>query len=309
MNIVVTGATSMIGVALIEEAIRNQCKVLAIVRENSKRMQRLPKSALIQVVHADLDSLLTIEELEESYDVFYHFAWDYTGKADRDNPVLQEQNIRYTLDAVELAKRLGCKKFIGAGSQAEYGKVDGVISKDTPLNPLIAYGMAKNAAGHLSAKLCEQYGIIHIWGRIFSIYGKYDNEGTMLNYAIDKFLNHEAAMFSAGTQMWDYLYESDAGKMFYLFGKKVSENTTLMVANGKSMPLKWYIEELGKNFETEKKCVYAANTGKPEISLEVDMSETEAAIQYIPEMKFSEGIKEVISYRKNGGHISNITEH
>lgn len=297
-RVVVTGATSMIGVALIEECIRNDIEVLAIVRRHSARISRMPKSELIHIAECSLNELASLEISENPYDVFYHFAWDYTGKADRDNPVLQEKNIRYTLDAVELAKRLGCKKFIGAGSQAEYGKVDGVIDKNTPLNPLIAYGMAKNAAGNLSAKLCEQYGIIHIWGRIFSVYGKYDNEGTMLNYAIDKFLNHETAMFSAGTQMWDYLYESDAGKMFYLFGKNVSKSDDYMVASGKSMPLKWYIEELRKCFTYETKCMYAQEIEQSQLSLNVDMKDSKEILGYVPQVEFSDGIRRMIANRK-----------
>ena len=51
---------------------------------------------------------------------------------------MQEPNIQYTMDAVCLAKRLGCKLFVGAGSQAEYGRVDGKIGSNTPVNPEVA---------------------------------------------------------------------------------------------------------------------------------------------------------------------------
>lgn len=53
----------------------------------------------------------------------------------RNDLYMQNLNIKYTLDAVELARRLGCNTFIGAGSQAEYGRVDGIISPNTPTNP------------------------------------------------------------------------------------------------------------------------------------------------------------------------------
>ena len=79
-KIVVTGATSMIGVALIEEAIKNHVKVLAIVRENSKRLERLPKSELLQVLPCDIEKLNSLPQIEDTYDIFYHFAWNYTQK-------------------------------------------------------------------------------------------------------------------------------------------------------------------------------------------------------------------------------------
>ena len=116
-RIVVTGATSMIGIALIEECIKNDVEVLAIIRKNSNRLYRLPQSELLHIVECDLDELETISS-EKSYDVFYHLAWAYTSKEYRDDPILQEKNIRYTLDAVNLAKKLGCGKFVGAGYTA-----------------------------------------------------------------------------------------------------------------------------------------------------------------------------------------------
>ena len=88
-RIVVTGATSMIGVALIEEAIKNNVKVLAIVRENSLRINRLPKSDLIEIVSCDIEELDSFPQIKEKYDVFYHFAWNYTDKGGRNNPILQ----------------------------------------------------------------------------------------------------------------------------------------------------------------------------------------------------------------------------
>ena len=41
-RIIVTGATSMIGVALIEECIKHGTEVYAVVREGSKKRSRLP---------------------------------------------------------------------------------------------------------------------------------------------------------------------------------------------------------------------------------------------------------------------------
>ena len=42
-RVVVTGATSMIGVALIKECIKNGVEVLAIVRRQSVNLNRLPE--------------------------------------------------------------------------------------------------------------------------------------------------------------------------------------------------------------------------------------------------------------------------
>ena len=66
----------------------------------------------------------------------------------------------------------------------------------------------------------------------------------MINYAIDRFMKGETARFSSAEQMWDYLYEDDAGRMFYLIGELVNENQVYCIASGESRPLKEFIMEL-----------------------------------------------------------------
>ncbi len=309
-KVVVTGATSMIGVALIKECIERDIQVLAVVREKSCHLNRLPDSGLIKIVECNLDRLDSMEGSGERYDTCYHFGWEYTARETRDNPILQERNIKDTLDAVRMAKRLGCHKFIGAGSQAEYGQVDGVISADTRPEPITSYGIAKLSANMLSRRMCGQLGITHIWGRIFSVYGCNDNEGTMLNYAVDQFSKGRTAKFSAATQMWNYLNEEDAGKMFYLLGVKEVESGVYCIANTESKVLREYIEELAVAFGEGAKCEFAPlDVQAKMIGLKADITKTVDAIGYKPQIMFGDGIRKMIDYNCNfrGGGAENRT--
>ncbi len=300
-RIVLTGATSMIGVATIEEAVSNGDEVYALVRKDSSRIGRIPGSDQIHVVECDLEDMDSIEGLGVSCDVFYHFAWNYTNQLGRKDPVLQAKNIGTTLDAVELAHRLGCHRFIGAGSQAEYGIVEDVITPDTVTNPQVPYGIAKCTAGKLAGKLCEKYGMEFVWGRIFSVYGRYDNEWTMLNTSIDKFLKGEEAHFSAATQMWNYLNEHDAGRIFYLLGICKGVSGIYCVANPESRRLREYIEEMASMFGDSAKCVFAPeDPGNKPVSLNADVEKLLADTGFTPRVSFSDGIKEVIEFRKTG---------
>ncbi len=298
MRIVLTGATSMIGVALINECIENGDTVLAIVREGTSRLKRLPESDLVQVEYADLDTLDNVKGDGQPYDVFYHFAWGHTAKAERDYPLAQEDNIRTTLEAVNLANKLGCKRFVGAGSQAEYGNYTSAISEDTVPNPITSYGISKYSANMLSRRMCQQLDIKHIWARIFSVYGCNDNEGTMLNYAIDQFLNGEPAGFSAATQTWNYLFETDAGKMFYLLGKKDIESGVYHVAGNESKPLRQFIQQVASKFENAK-CEFAAPGDATVYGIEPSTTKSYQALDFTPSVSFDEGINKVIEYRKS----------
>lgn len=294
-RIIVTGATSMIGVATIEAAIAHNVEVYAIVRQNTPRLNRLPNSDLIHLVYCSLENLSGICDLPGEFDAFYHFAWMGTDKIARNDPYIQEKNIGYVFDAVELAHKCGCKKFIGAGSQAEYGPTEGVIDKETRFAPEIAYGIAKLSAGLLSKKLCEKYGMVHIWGRIFSVYGPNDNEGTLIRYAVEQFAAKEKAYFSSATQMWNYLHEKDAGMIFYLLGAKVDKNAFYRVANKESAPLREYIEIISEEMNAEDLCVFEQNDGsKKNYGLETCDSGLFADIDYEPQIKFRDGIKNLI---------------
>lgn len=309
-RIIVTGATSMLGVALIETALEHGAEVYAVVRVNTKRLERLPASEKLHLVYADLSELSELDTslIGSPCDVLYHFAWAGTSKSERDDPEIQDKNIGFTLEAVRLAHRLGCRLFVGAGSQAEYGPVDGLIDSSTKYEPVISYGAAKYAAGILSRKLCSQLGILHAWGRVFSVYGRYDNHGTMLDYAIRQFLNEESAAFSSGRQEWDYLNERDAGRLFYQIGEKTAQNETYLIASGQSRPLREFVLELAEVMNAENLCSFASEEAVRPAGLRVDPSATFRALGIKPEVSFREGITEMVNaYRAHADTGSGVT--
>ena len=142
-KVIVTGATGMIGVALTKYLLDRDINVLAIVRQNSKRANNLPHNKNLKIVECNLDHLNQLCMETNDYDTFFHLAWEGTIGETRNDNMIQSLNIQYTLDAVELARKSGCNTFIGAGSQAEFGRVEGIITEDSIENPDNAYGQAK----------------------------------------------------------------------------------------------------------------------------------------------------------------------
>lgn len=300
-KIIITGATSMVGVALVEECLKNDILVTAISRKNSSNLKRLPNHKNIKIIECDLDDIEDLVNIcENNYDVFYHLAWEATDKINRYNPILQSKNVYTSLRALETAKKLGCHTFIGAGSQAEYGSVnEEKISPTTRINPENAYGVAKYSAFKFTQIYAEQLGINHIWGRIFSIYGKWDNEETMVKVAIDKLLNGEKTMFTKGEQLWDYLYSEDVGRAFYLMGLKGKNKKVYCVGSGRSKPLFEYIKIIGKEFKN----INDLGIGEIEYSkgqimkLCADISTLTEDTGFVPEYDFEKGIKKTISWQ------------
>lgn len=309
MKVVITGPTGAIGHALIEKCLSNGDEILAVCRKGSKRISSLPENALLHVLELSLENYEDFSRTDLSslgrFDVFFHFAWNGTTGADRNNTDLQASNVQYSLDAVKLASELGCHTFIGAGSQAEYGRVEGVLTPETPAFPENGYGIAKLCAGQLTGILCEQLGIKHIWTRILSVYGPYDGEKSMIISALRKMLNGETVSFTKGEQEWDYLYSEDAAEAMYLLAQKGVNGKVYVIGGGTARELKEYInimkEETGTG--SDLKLGDIPYSEKQVMYLCADISELKKDVGFEPKTDFKQGIINTIMYLKNSNGV------
>lgn len=300
-RVIVTGATGMIGASLIEQLIKDDIEVTAIVRPNSAKLANLVISPKVTVVECDVNSLLSLsDKLDGKYDIFYHFAWDGTYGNSRDDMFLQERNIRNTLEAVTLAHNLKCDVFVGAGSQAEFGFVDGVISDALPKNPITGYGIAKYTAGKLSALLCKQYGIRQSWGRIVSTYGPRDNSYTMVMSGIINMLEGKRMKFTKAEQVWDYLYGEDCARAFYLIGRYGKDGKAYTIGSGKTRLLREYIEIIRDVVNPNLDIGIGELPYYPNqvMRLEADISELSKDTGFKPQIEFEEGIRRTMKWYK-----------
>lgn len=300
-KVIITGATGMIGQALVDLLLKKGIEVLAIVRENSNRKKYLPKHKNLKIVECNMQNLCNLELEERGYDTLYHLAWDGTFGNSRNDLFTQILNIQYTLDAVNLAKKVGCNAFIGAGSQAEYGRVEGIISEKTDKNPENGYGIAKLAAGQMSRILANKYNIKHIWTRIFSVYGPYDNESTMIMNSIKTMLEQGVSpSYTKGEQVWDYIYSEDVARAFYLLGKNGKNNEVYCIAQGKPQQLRTYIEQIKNKIDKNIKLKLGEipYSSKQVMNLSVDTTKLNTEIGFTPENTFEIGIEKTIKWYK-----------
>lgn len=300
-RVVVDGATSMLGLAVINECISKKIEILAIARKDSSRLDRIPESRYVRVMTCNQEKLadINIKNMGQ-YDVYYHFAWSNTKPEQRRNVELQEPNIGYTFDAIHLANRLGCRRFIGAGSQAEYGRVSGVIDSMTPANPEVAYGVAKYAAGKMAMLLCDSLGMECIWTRTFSVYGIGDNDTTLIMYTIGKLIKGERPVFTKAEQQWDYLFSKDAGVAFRLIGEKGKNGKVYCIGRGESRPLYEFIYILRDAIDTKLPLGFGELEYAPlqVMNLQVNISDLKGDTGFEPEYSFEEGIRETVEWYK-----------
>ena len=301
MKAVVTGASSMIASALIRLLVSEGHEVYALCRPSSKKLDNIVKSELVHIVQADISDITAVgQSIGCGCDAFFHFAWGGTSGAQRNDSRVQADNIRYTLDAVDLAHSLGCQVFVGAGSQAEYGRADGKISPQAPCFPENAYGASKLAAGQLSRIACSKYGIRHVWARILSVYGVGDNSFTITVSSLKKMLSGQIAEFTPAEQMWDFLYCDDAARAFYLMAKSGKDGAVYTLGSGIAKPLKDYIFEMHRASGTESEIKIGAlpYNDKQVMYLCADISALTADTGFVPQVSYEEGIKKTVEWMK-----------
>lgn len=314
-RVVITGPTGEIGIALIHRLIQERIEVLAICRPGSHRKDLIPQSPYVRVIECDLSNLKELCIPKETYDVFYHFGWCASYGAAREDLYLQNLNVQYELDAVELAANLGCKKFIGAGTQAEYGRKDKPLTPDMETTPETAYGAAKLCAGYFSRLSCRRKNITNIWVRICSVYGFGDGPNTLITYILQQMIKQEDIELTPCQQLWDYLYAKDAAEAFYRIGMFVQEEKIYCMGSGQAKPLHFYMQEAERFAHAQgiasKIKIGAKPYGKQQMMyLCADISALQRDIGVFATTEFYQGLEEIwqINQAYTRGHGNGITE-
>ncbi len=278
--------------------------VYAVCREDSNGLKRLPVNANIKVVYSDLKYIDDIAKVIDRADVFINLAWTNTDQKGRNSAILQGLNVDYAKEAIRVAALKGCKLFVEAGSQAEYGFVEDLITEETPCNPELEYGKAKLRVFNEGSLLCESVGLKYLHLRIFSTFGENDRPWTLIMSAIDKMLKNEDLELSSCKQNWNYLYVTDCAKQIfllcqYLFNKSEFKLGVYHIASKDTRSLKNYMEEMKSVLKSSSVLHYGSIVPAKQVSLNPSVTKTENAIRFTNEISFADAIKLIVRNNYN----------
>lgn len=279
--------------------------MLAVVHRVSERAAELKTINYCCVMNLDLSEYeKAMEEMakqdiaSDGYELFFHLAWMAPFGEGRNNLELQLKNVKASLAAVRFAKALGCTTFIGAGSQAEYGRVTGKLSPDTPAFPETGYGIAKLCAGQMTRLTCEQAGVKHIWTRILSVFGPHDGAQSLISVAIDDMMNNRETSFTPCDQIWDYIYSEDAARAMLLTAQKGKHGSVHVIGSGEVHPLKEYIQKIAEITNYKKVIGFGKRpyNEKQVMHLQADISVL-TDLGFKTQVSFEEGIRKTIDWK------------
>lgn len=307
MKIVATGATSFVGSGAVKALLERGHKVYAVLRKGSSKADRLlingamPENLVI--LEEDLGSLERLaEQIPEPCDVFLHMGWKGAGSDSRSAAAIQEENAKDSLNAVQAAKALGCRRFVFTGSQAEYGVHDALMNEETGCRPTSPYGEAKLKVRIEAEALCRKLSMDYGHARIFSTYGTGDHPWSLLSTCVNTFLSGGVMEMGACTQDWNFMYIDDAGRavaMLCEYQKSLMEQGCVYNLGGpmdETGPLKHFVETVYEMCGRKGSCVYGVRKPNAEgvVNLIPDLTKMKRVIGWEPRVRFRDGMARVI---------------
>lgn len=234
MKYIIWGGTGFIGRNLVNYlGEHNEVQVIVQSLERvpkewfqKKKISVYEEKDIYKIVHADC---------------LFFLAWNGTSGVKRGDIEIQLANLQLTCRAVQLAQQTNCSKFVYAGSIMEYEALE-YLNKDNA-QPSInyLYSVTKLAADYYAKILLNDLNIDYCNALISNIYGAGEKSQRFVVQMCQKMLNNEQINLTQGTQLYDFIYITDAVRALEKIGKKGKKNTTYYIGNSKQRTLKDYV--------------------------------------------------------------------
>ena len=259
----------------------------------SFKNSKLPESDLIKAVEISLDNVDNLSKIipNEEYDVMYHLAWAGVNGPSKAEPVIQLKNAEMAMNCATVAKRLGVKKLLCAGTIAE--RATESLSNLNTTNGGMMYGVAKHCTHLMLEAYCKNIGLEFVWMQFSNIYGPANKTGNLVSYTIGELKKGNEASFGPALQPYDFILVDDLIEAVLRLGEKETKRNCYFIGSGEPRQLKNYLLEIGVLYG-EPELIKIGMRDDDGIRYTLDMFDTTALKQDIGDYitkSFTEGIK------------------
>lgn len=246
-KVIITGAGGFIGGALSKHLLELGIKVIGIDIDYNKLCQFEQYNDFTPIV-ADFSKYNELHKIikEKDIDAFYHFAWaGIFGDAFK-NYELQLSNAKYAADAIMQAIKIGCKKFIFAGTYNEYESIDLLNQKNIQPRYTCVYSGSKAASEIICKTLAYNNNIEYNAGLISMVYGENNYSDVLPNIVINQLLKNESPRLIKGDNYYDMIYIDDIVKAFKAIGDKGKNMKSYYIGHRKLKTFRELLTEVGQ---------------------------------------------------------------
>lgn len=299
-KVLVTGANGFIGSELLKQLSNNHVEIYAIIKDKNEKIDNIANLQGVNIVYCEMDEIEELPNLisDTQIDTCIHLAWAGSFGETRADYTVQLKNIEYALRTVNVIKKMGVKRFVGAGTLAEKDVLNYHPTNSAVPNAVSMYGIAKITTHFMTKTECTRLGIEHIWCFLSNTYGVGNTTNNFVNMASKKMLNHERAAFTAGEQTYDFVYISDTARAIIAAAEKGKTNCSYYLGSTKERPLKEYIKIIKDTIDPSIE-LHLGEIPFKGIPLSKEAYNTSSLIKdtgFVPEISFEEGIRRTIDW-------------
>jgi len=300
MNILLSGATGFLGSHIAETLVEHGFHVMAIKRKSSNLLRCQDFQGKITWVDVEYSTNIINEITEFKPEVLIHAAWSGVNSKNREDWKLQEKNLDYLSLLFKIAKISNISRIIALGSQAEYGRYEGVVKETHPCNPVSPYGAIKVCASVMLKVFAEQNNIEWYWLRLFSIYGPREDANWLIPSTIRNLLDKKSSKLTGGDQKYDYLFVKDFARgILSVIRSQNIRSGRYNLSSGICVSLREMLSILEMKLSPEKKTLlFGALPYRPNQVMHMQGNNDlfQKRFQFVPETNIIDGLVETINY-------------
>lgn len=301
-KVIVTGATGFIGRQVLEILQSRSIYEIHGVRLNTPPLD----NSAITWHQVDLLDAKQVDRLISNIrpDFLVHLAWYVVHGQYWDS----DKNFFWENASIDLIKKFyenGGKRMVGAGTCAEYQWVRHKLSENASiLKPKTIYGKCKLRVGSFLDEYSKKYKLSSVWGRIFFLYGPYEDPFRIVPYVIRSLLKNEFVRCTHGEQIRDFLYVKDVASAFVALLES-NIGGVINIGSGKPVALKSIILKIADMLncpELIKLGAVPALPNDPQILIP-DVQKLVEIVKWKPKFDLEMGLKNTIAWWRKTLHV------
>lgn len=243
-----------------------------------------------------------IEKVQPEF--LLHLAWETShGKFWNSNNNFAW--VKASLDLIQHFKNNGGKRIVCAGTCVEYDfGTQACTEISTALKPNSVYGMCKLSFYMLCRAFCQRNELSFAWGRIFYLYGPFENPNRLVPFVIRSLQSSQKTKTTLGNVVRDYLHVNDVALAFV---EVLSSGLidAFNISSGTPVKISEIIRTIGIKTGKEELLdmgAIEAAAGEPEFIVG-DNSRLVNEVNWFPQYSLDQGLDDSINWWKLNTHI------
>jgi len=243
-----TGASGFVGKQIFKALSASNFRIVPVVRTGKESSFQSQSKVDRIVCSSDIfqESTDWWAEQCEGIDVVIHAAW----YAEPRKYLQSSKNMDCLVGSLNFARGAviaGVKRFVGIGTCFEYDLSAGVLSKDSPLNPLTPYASTKVALYMALSHWLPEKSVEFAWCRLFYLYGEGEDERRLVPYLHKQLVKGEEVELTSGKQIRDFLDVSEAGRVIAEVAAG-EQHGPINVCSGEPITVRQLAEQIGDTY-------------------------------------------------------------